>query len=157
MDLEVVKTTPVTEPHAQLNIGADFTHRTRPGGKCYGHVDARDPITGKSAWRCDFPSRRSQACSRPRGNLCSCPTRAAGCTRSTPRPARSCGRPTTASCHNGGIISYDANGKQYIATVTGFPSMVSEGYADVRRPVQSHGEGHRRADRLHFGMSVVRA
>jgi outer membrane protein assembly factor BamB len=30
--------------------------------------------------------------------------------------------------HNGGIISYEVNGKQYIATVTGFPSMVSEGY-----------------------------
>ena len=30
--------------------------------------------------------------------------------------------------HNGGIISYEANGKQYIAVVTGFPSMVSEGY-----------------------------
>jgi len=31
--------------------------------------------------------------------------------------------------HNGGIISYEAGGKQYIAVVTGGPSLVGEGYA----------------------------
>ena len=38
MDLEVVKTTPVLEPQAQLNIGASFTLRNPEGGKAFGHV-----------------------------------------------------------------------------------------------------------------------
>jgi len=33
--------------------------------------------------------------------------------------------------HNGGIISYEANGKQYIAVVTGGPSLVGENYAEI--------------------------
>ena len=32
------------------------------------------------------------------------------------------------------FISYEANGKQYIAVVTGFPSMVSEGYPAMFGP-----------------------
>ena len=58
--------------------------------------------------------------------------------------------------HNGGIISYEVNGKQYIATVTGFPSMVSEGYPAQfpDAPVQVHGAEHRRVDRLHAGINL---
>jgi alcohol dehydrogenase (cytochrome c) len=33
--------------------------------------------------------------------------------------------------HNGGIISYDVGGKQYVAVVTGGPSLVMDGYADL--------------------------
>ena len=55
MDLDIVKTQPVTEPAAQLNIGATFTFTDPPGDKMHGHVDARDPITGKVAWSVKFP------------------------------------------------------------------------------------------------------
>src|SRR5246127_4760958 len=44
MTLEVVKTTPVTEPAAQLNLGAIFKITPPPGGEIYGHLDARDPM-----------------------------------------------------------------------------------------------------------------
>ena len=46
MDLDVVKTTPILEPMAQLNIGANFKLTNPEGGKAHGHVSARDPITG---------------------------------------------------------------------------------------------------------------
>jgi alcohol dehydrogenase (cytochrome c) len=55
MDLDIVKTQPVTEPAAQLDIGATFTFTDPPGDKMHGHVDARDPITGKVAWSVKFP------------------------------------------------------------------------------------------------------
>ena len=124
----------MTEPTAQLNIGATFKFTDPPGGKMHGHVDARDPITGKEAWSVKFPEPPLASLLSTAATWCSCPTRAAGCTPTTPRPARSCGSTTTASGHNGGIISYAANGKQYIAVVTGFPSMVSEGYPAMFGP-----------------------
>ena len=33
--------------------------------------------------------------------------------------------------HNGGIITYTAGGKQYIAVPAGWGSMVADGYADL--------------------------
>ena len=48
--------TPVTEPQAQLNIGATFKFKDPPPAtRHHGHLDARDPITGKVAWTVDFP------------------------------------------------------------------------------------------------------
>ena len=55
MTLEVVKTTPVTEPQVQLNIGANFKIAKPPSGEIYGHLDARDPITGAKKWEVRFP------------------------------------------------------------------------------------------------------
>lgn len=49
MDLEIVKTEPITELVAQLNIGADFTMKGPGNEKPHGHIRARDPITGKIA------------------------------------------------------------------------------------------------------------
>jgi alcohol dehydrogenase (cytochrome c) len=50
MDIEVIKTTPITEPQVQLNIGANFKLRDPEGGKVEGHLSARDPITGDKKW-----------------------------------------------------------------------------------------------------------
>ena len=55
MTLTVQKTTPVTAPQAQLNIGADFENAAPPGGEIYGHLDARDPVTGAKKWEVRFP------------------------------------------------------------------------------------------------------
>jgi glucose dehydrogenase len=44
------------------------------------------------------------------------------------------------SVHNGGIIAYEANGKQYIAVVTGFPSMVSDDYPKLFGAPYTHME-----------------
>src|SRR5436190_15563724 len=50
MDLEIVRTTPITEPYAQLNIGANFNFKGTPDGPAYGHLDAREPVTGALKW-----------------------------------------------------------------------------------------------------------
>src|SRR5258708_35612310 len=46
MDIEVVKTTPIVEPMAQLNIGANFNFVPPPDGPADGRLDARVPCTG---------------------------------------------------------------------------------------------------------------
>src|SRR4249920_1178365 len=54
MDLDIVKTQPILEPMAQLNIGANFKLTNPEGGKAHGHVSARDPITGQKKWEVKF-------------------------------------------------------------------------------------------------------
>ena len=47
------------------------------------------------------------------------------------KPARNCGRTTTVVGHNGGIISYSAGGKQYIAVPAGWGGMVGDEFAGL--------------------------
>src|SRR5215831_653303 len=54
MDLEVIKTTPILEPQAQLDIGANFKLRDPEGGKAHGHLSGRDPVTGQKKWEVMF-------------------------------------------------------------------------------------------------------
>src|SRR5439155_713710 len=54
MDLEIAKTTPILEPMAQLNIGANFNITNLKRDKAHGHVSGRDPITGKMTWEVKF-------------------------------------------------------------------------------------------------------
>ena len=98
MDLDVVKTTPILEPMAQLNIGANFKLTNPEGGKALwprqrARSDHRPEEVGGQVPRAAAgqPARRRPA------TWCSCRMRAACCTPTTPPPARNCGRTTTAS------------------------------------------------------------
>src|SRR5260370_23836 len=69
MTLEIVKTTPVTAPAAQLNIGANFKIAPPPSGEIYGHLDARDPVTGAKKWEVRFPEPPLASVLSTGGNL----------------------------------------------------------------------------------------
>jgi alcohol dehydrogenase (cytochrome c) len=131
MDLKVQKTTPVTEPQAQLNIAADFTITDPPGGKAYGHLDARDPITGKIAWTVKFPEPPLASLLSTAGGLVFVPDTRGWLHAYDAKDGKELWKANDGNQHNGGIISYEAGGKQYIATVTGGPSLVGEGYAKL--------------------------
>ena len=97
MTLEVGKTTPVVAPQVQLNIGADFKMAPPPGGEIYGHLDARDPVTGAKKWEVRYPeppTRERAVDRRQSGVRARLPRR--GCTPMTPKPAASCGLMPTA-------------------------------------------------------------
>ena len=150
MTLDVKKTTPVTEPHGAAQHRRELQARPAAGRTTiYGHLDARDPVTGQASGRC-----ASRAAAGERAGDRRQPRVPAGCdghhcTPITPRPARSCGRTTTASAMPAASSATRAGGKQYIAVPAGWGSLVGDGYAgDVRRAVQVHADGCRRADRL---------
>jgi alcohol dehydrogenase (cytochrome c) len=128
MDLDIVKTQPVTEPAAQLNLGATFAAKAPPGEKIRGHVDARDPITGKVTWTVDYPEPPLASLLTTAGGLVFVPDARGWLRALDAKTGKELWKANDGNLHNGGIISYEANGKQYIVTVTGFPSMVSEGY-----------------------------
>jgi glucose dehydrogenase len=131
MDLEIVKTEPVLEPMAQLNIGATFTVKNPPDGKARGHVDARDPVTGETAWSVEFPEPPLASLLATGGNLVFVPD-ARGYTHAYDATnGKELWSHNDGLGHVGGIISYSANGKQYVTVATGWGSLVGDDYAKL--------------------------
>jgi PQQ-dependent dehydrogenase (methanol/ethanol family) len=131
MDLDVVKTTPITEPMNQLNIGANFTITNPPGGKAYGHVDARDPLTGEMKWRVDFPEPPLASLLSTGGNLLFVPDTRGILHAYDTRTGGELWSHNNGLGHNGGIISYNAKGKQYVTVAVGWGSLVGDGYGKL--------------------------
>src|SRR5215468_10645878 len=129
MTLEVVKTTPVTAPQAQLNIGADFKIAPPPSGEIYGHLDARDPVTGAKKWEVRFPEPPLASVLSTGGNLVFVPDSRGTIHAYDAESGTELWNHSDGTGHQGGIISYSAGGKQYIAVVAGFGGMASDDYA----------------------------
>jgi PQQ-dependent dehydrogenase (methanol/ethanol family) len=129
MTLEVVKTTPVTEPQAQLNLGATFKMAPPPDGQIYGHLDARDPITGVKKWEVRFPEPPLGSLLSTAGNLVFVPDSRGVVHAYNATTGAELWSHSDGLGHQGGIISYTAGGKQYIAVVAGFGGMLSDDFA----------------------------
>jgi PQQ-dependent dehydrogenase (methanol/ethanol family) len=130
MDLEIKKTTPILEPMAQLNIGADFNIVNPPDGKARGHVSARDPITGAMKWEINFPEPPLASLLSTGGNLLFVPD-ARGFLRAYDATSGSeLWSHNNGQGHNGGIITYTAKGKQYVAVMTGWGGLAGDDYAE---------------------------
>jgi alcohol dehydrogenase (cytochrome c) len=128
MDLDVVKTTPITEPMAQLNIGANFKLVPPPDGKIRGHLDARDPVTGERKWTVEFPEPPLASLLGTAGNLVFVPDARGTLHAYNAEDGKELWSHYNGAGHNGGIISYMAGGKQYIAVPAGIGGMVSDEY-----------------------------
>ena len=129
MKLEVVKTTPVTEPQVQLNIGANFQIAPPPGGTIYGHLDARDPITGNKKWEVKFPEPPMASVMSTAGDLVFVPDSRGIVHAFDATSGKELWTHNDGLGHQGGIISYAAGGKQYVAVTSGFGGMVSDDFA----------------------------
>jgi alcohol dehydrogenase (cytochrome c) len=127
--LDVKKTTPVTEPQVQLNIGAEFKAVPPPGETAMtGHLDARDPVTGQAKWQVQFPEPPLSSVLATAGKLVFVPD-ARGITHAyDAESGKELWSHNDGIGHSGGIISYAAGGKQYIAVPAGWGSLVGEGY-----------------------------
>ena len=129
MTLDVVKTTPVTAPQAQLNIGANFKIAPPPSGEIYGHLDARDPVTGAKKWEVRFPEPPLASVLSTGGNLVFVPDSRGVVHAYDAESGTELWNHNNGTGHQGGIVSYSAGGKQYIAMTAGFGGMASDDYA----------------------------
>jgi len=127
MNLKVAKTTPVVEPQAQLFVGAQFTVTGPNGQKPWGHVDARDPITGKLKFSIKYQAGIVASTISTAGNLLFVPDAAGWLHAYDATTGKELWKHNDGSSHNGGIISYEAKGKQYIAVEAGCCSLSSFG------------------------------
>jgi alcohol dehydrogenase (cytochrome c) len=131
MEIEVKKTTPITEPMSQLNIGADFKLVAPPDGPARGHLDARDPVTGAKKWEVTFEEPPLASVLATGGNLVFVPD-ARGVLRAyNAETGKELWSHNNGVGHNGGIISYSAGGKQYIAVPAGWGAMVADEFAGL--------------------------
>jgi alcohol dehydrogenase (cytochrome c) len=128
MTIEVVRTTPITEPQVQLNIGANFKLTTPPNGPIFGHLDARDPVTGAKKWEVRFPHPPLSSVLATAGNLVFVPD-ADGYTHAyNAETGQELWSHNDGLGHVGGIMSYSSGGKQYVAVTTGWGSLVGDDY-----------------------------
>ena len=131
IDLEVVKTEPIVEPVVQLNIGANFTAVGPDGGKMHGHIRARDPITGKVKFEIAYPGAIPHASLLSTGGgLLFVPEADGTLAAYDASNGKKLWTHNNGQGHDGGIISYLAGGKQYVAVMTGWGSLVGDGYGD---------------------------
>src|SRR5205809_792121 len=123
-DVTVEKQTPVTEPAAGLFFGGDQVAKHPPGGEAYGHLDARDPVTGERKWSVNFKYPPIGSVLSTGGGLV-VHGDVEGVVRAYDADSgEELWHFRTGSGHRGGPISYAVNGKQYIAVPTGLGSLV---------------------------------
>jgi PQQ-dependent dehydrogenase (methanol/ethanol family) len=128
MNLKVAKTTPVIEPQAQLFVGAQFTVVGPNGQKPWGHVDARDPVSGKLKFSIKYPAGILATLISTAGNLLFVPDTAGWLHAYDARTGKELWKHNDGDGHAGGIISYEAKGKQYIAVEAGWGPLSGYGY-----------------------------
>jgi PQQ-dependent dehydrogenase (methanol/ethanol family) len=130
MDLKVVKTRPILEPQAQLNIGADFTMAPPPGSpNAWAHLDARDPITGQLKWQVKYKVIPVASLLSTAGNLLFLPDAEGVLHAYDSRNGKELWSHSDGPAgHQGGTMTYAAGGKQYVAVVAGWGGMVTDDY-----------------------------
>lgn len=131
MDIEIVRTEPITEPVVQLNIGANFTMKG-PGDKPpSGHIRARDPINGKVKYEITYKAPPHGGLLTTGGNVLFVPEADGMFVAYDATNGKKLWSHNMGQGSNGGTITYMANGKQYVAVMTGWGSLVGDGYGDL--------------------------
>lgn len=132
MDLEIIRTEPILEPFAQLNIGANFTMHGPGKEQAWGHIRARDPITGKVKYEIKYPGAVPQGgLLTTAGNVLFVPEADGMFTAYDAATGKKLWSHNLGQGSNGGTITYLAKGKQYVAVMTGWGSLVGDGYGDL--------------------------
>ena len=128
MEITVLKTTPILEPMAQLNIAADFKLIAPPDGPARGHLSGRDPVTGAKKWEVTFKQPPLSSVLATAGNLVFVPDAEGVVHAYNAEDGKEVWSHNNGIGHNAGIISYMAGGKQYIAVPAGWGSLVADEY-----------------------------
>ena len=123
-EVTVEKQTPQTEPAAGLFFGGDQVAKHPPGGEAYGHLDARDPVTGERKWSINFKYPPIGSVLSTGGGLVFHGDVEGVVHAYDADTGEQLWHFRTGSGHRGGPISYSVNGKQYIAIPSGLGSLV---------------------------------
>jgi len=93
-----------------------------PSGKVTSHLDAYEPLTGRRVWRRDTKYPLLAALLSTGGNLLFFGDPEGNFSAANARTGDTIWTFQTGSGHRGGPIAYSVNGKQYIATPSGWGS-----------------------------------
>lgn len=116
----------------QMYMSATYTSIPPPGhDAAYGHINARDPVTGKQAWEVIYKYPIMASLLSTKGGLLFVPGSDGMLDALDAKTGQKLWSHNDGLGHDGGIISYMANGKQYIAVTTGWGSYVSNNLATL--------------------------
>jgi len=130
----------ITEPVAQPLFAAEFTNekpadpnnKSQPGSeKQHGWLTAREPVSGSLAWEKRYSVIPHSALLTTGSNLLFVGTATGELQALDAANGNELWSFNNGSSHNGGIISYAAGGKQFIAAATGHGSYVGYGTASL--------------------------
>ena len=116
---------------AQNYFGASWTSTHPEGRKAYGHVSGRDPISGKVTWRVEYKYPPLASLLSTKGGLVFVPGADGMFDALDAKTGAKLWSHNNGTGHHGGVISYSAKGKQYIAVVTGWGSHVSGNFGPL--------------------------
>jgi alcohol dehydrogenase (cytochrome c) len=112
-----------------------------PSGKVTSHLDAFDPITGRRVWRIDTPHPLLAALLSTGGELLFAGDPEGNFLALNARTGERLWKFQTGSGHRGGPISYAVNGKQYIATPSGWGSFTAGRLAEFFPELEGARQG----------------
>src|SRR5262245_17996045 len=118
-----------TEPFAQTFFAADCEGTNPPGDKAHGRLTARDPVTGKLKWERRYDIIPHSALLSTAGGLVFIATYEGKLQALNAETGDVLWEFNLGPGSNGGIVSYAANGKQYVAVVSGHGSYVGRALA----------------------------
>jgi PQQ-dependent dehydrogenase (methanol/ethanol family) len=114
----------------QMYMSATYDSIPPPGhDAAYGHVNAVDPVTGKKAWEVIYKYPPMASLLTTKGGLVFVPGSDGILDALDAKTGEKLWSHNDGTGHDGGIISYAVNGKQYIAVTTGWGTYVSQNLA----------------------------
>ena len=121
----------MTEPFAVAFMAAEWEGTPPPGDSTHGRLTAREPVTGDIKWEKRYDIIPHSALLSTGGGLLFNATYDGWLEAMDAESGDLLWRFNLGSGTNGGIISYEAGGKQYIAVATGHGSHVGRALASV--------------------------
>jgi alcohol dehydrogenase (cytochrome c) len=116
----------------EMYMSATFVAIPPPGHKeAYGHINATDPITGKKTWEVTYKYPPMASLLVTKGNLLFVPGADGMLDALDAKTGEKLWSHNDGIGHDGGIISYSVNGKQYVAVTTGWGTYVSQNLATL--------------------------
>jgi PQQ-dependent dehydrogenase (methanol/ethanol family) len=122
--------TRITDPFAQAFMAAEWVGTNPPNDTTHGRITARHPVTGEIAWEKRYDIIPHSALLTTAGGLLFNGTYDGYVEALDAKTGEVLWRFNNGSGHNGGIVSYAAGGKQYIAVATGHGSYVGRAIVD---------------------------
>ncbi len=130
--------TPNNEPpqEGQNYMNGSFPLKLAPGRSTYSHVDAWDPVTGKRGWSMPYKYVLLASMLATAGDLVFTGNPEGEFFALDAKSGEKLWSYQTGAGHRGGSVSYAVNGRQYIATSTGWHISVVGGAAQNLFPDQ---------------------
>ena len=130
-DIEVQKVDRPADFSGQAYFGASWTAKPPEGRAAFGTVQAFDPVTSKKKWEVELKYPPLASLLTTKGGLVFVPGADGTFYALDADNGTKLWQHNNGLGHHGGVISYTAKGKQYVAVVTGWGSHVSGNYCPL--------------------------